>query len=90
LSEPHVFDGPDTQAPVAGLHDSVVQRLPSCPHVTGWYAHRPVEGTHDPTEHLLSIGVGHVTGGFDWQAPVAGLHDSVEQRLPSCPHVTGW
>jgi hypothetical protein len=45
---------------------------------------------HDPSEHLLSIGGGHVTGGFDWQVPVLGLHDSVEQRLPSCAHVTGW
>jgi hypothetical protein len=45
---------------------------------------------HDPSEHLLSIGGGHVTGGFDWQVPVLGLHDSVEQRLPSCAHVTAW
>jgi len=90
LSEAHVFEEPDWQAPVDGLHVSVVQRFPSCAHVIGWYTHWPVVGLHDPSEHLLSIGVGHVTGGFDWQVPVLGLQLSVEQRLPSCAHVTGW
>jgi hypothetical protein len=90
LSDVHVFDGPDEQAPVAGLHVSAVQRLPSCAHVIGWYTHWPVVGLHDPSEHLLSSGVGHVTGEPDWQVPVLGLHVSVEQRLPSCAHVTGW
>jgi len=39
LSEAHVFEAPDSQRPVDGLHDSALQRFPSCAHVIGVNSH---------------------------------------------------
>jgi len=88
LSETQVFGAPDSQRPFAGLHDSVVQRLLSWEHVTGMNSHWPDEGLQDPTAQRLSMLL-HVFGALDSQRPVARLHDSVVQRLPSCEQVTG-
>jgi hypothetical protein len=73
--------GVEVQAPVAGLQISVEQGLPSLqltgwPQVPDWQVPPTVQALW--SSHGLPFGA-----GVDWQSPVAGMHVSVVQGLPS-------